>query len=116
MFVSWMALWVAFGVLGGRGLCVAPLLAGVSSARGLVAALASGLAFYAVSGIWTRFDPRTIDYPYHLLCWTIAFLPGFLALLLERKPRLVAGRTSFAKTRLHAIEPVACLTGNGSLP
>ena len=82
MFVSWMALWVAFGVLGGRWLGSHHSWL-ESLGRGLVAALASGLAFYAVSGIWTRFDPRTIDYPYHLLCWTIAFLPGFLALLLE---------------------------------
>jgi hypothetical protein len=84
MFVAWMAFWMGFGVLGGRGLSPRH---GVREAlvRGVLAALGSGLAFYAISGIWTNFDPRTIDYPYHLLCWTIAFLPGFLALLLEQK-------------------------------
>jgi hypothetical protein len=84
MFVLWMVLWAAFGVLGGRWLGPRHSLP-ESLARGLLAALGSGLAFYAVSGIWTRFDPRTIDYPYHLACWTIAFGPGFLALLLERR-------------------------------
>lgn len=83
MLVSWMALWVAFGVLAGRGLGVHHSWR-ESVSRGLVAALASGLAFYAISGIWTRFDPRTIHYPYHLACWTVAFAPGFLGLLLER--------------------------------
>ena len=45
----------------------------------------AGLAFYLVSGIWRHFDPHTIDYAYHFACWTVAFLPGFLALLLERR-------------------------------
>ncbi len=51
--------------------------------RGALAAVGSGLAFYLISGIWTRFDPKAIDYLYNFGCW--AFLPGFLALLLERQ-------------------------------
>ena len=83
MFVAWMGLWMGFGALGGRGLSSLHSLR-EALVRGGLAALGSGLAFYSVSGIWTHFDPASIDYPYHLLCWTIAFLPGFLALLLER--------------------------------
>jgi hypothetical protein len=86
MFVLWMALWLAFGLLGGRWLGPRQSF-GEALARGALAALGSGLAFYLVSGIWSRFDPLTIDYLYHFGCWTFAFLPGFLALLLERRPR-----------------------------
>ena len=49
--------------------------------RGVLAALTSGLAFYAISGIWTNPAPGGPNYAYNFLCWTIAFLPGFAALL-----------------------------------
>jgi len=84
MFVLWMALWLAFGLLGGRWLGPHHSMS-EALARGAAAAVGSGLAFYLVSGIWSRFDPLTIDYLYHFGCWTFAFLPGFLALLLERR-------------------------------
>jgi hypothetical protein len=85
MFVLWMALWAAFGVLEGRGLG-APLLAmGEAVTRGLLAAVGSGVAFYLISGIWTHPRPGGPDYVHHFLCWTIAFLPGFF-FLLARKP------------------------------
>ena len=84
MLVLWMALWLAFGLLGGRWLG-SRHSATEALARGIVAAVGSGLAFYLVSGIWSRFDPRTIDYAYNFGCWTLAFLPAFLALLLERR-------------------------------
>lgn len=85
MVVLWMALWLAFGLLGGRWLGSRQSLTEALT-RGAVAALGSGLAFYLVSGIWRDFDPRTIDYAYHFACWTLAFLPAFLALLVERRP------------------------------
>jgi hypothetical protein len=84
MFVSWMALWVGFAFVDGR------LRGGAGTrevlARGLLAAVGSGLAFYAVSGIWTRPAPGGPNYPYHYACWTIAFLPGLAALLLNARP------------------------------
>lgn len=84
MFLSWMALWAGFGLLYGRWLgAVAPWRE--SLLRGFAAAIASGLAFYAVSGIWMPFDPKARGYAYHFACWTIAFWPGFLALLLARR-------------------------------
>ncbi|HKZ33459.1 MAG TPA: hypothetical protein VJ648_14005 [Vicinamibacteria bacterium] len=86
MFVLWMALWLAFGLLGGRWLGSRHSTSEALT-RGTVAAVGSGLAFYLVSGIWRDFDPRTIDYAYHFGCWTLAFLPAFLALLLERPAR-----------------------------
>jgi hypothetical protein len=95
MFVSWMALWLGFAFLDAR------LRGGVRArelfARGLAAAVGSGLAFYAISGIWTKPAPGGPSYPYHFLCWTIAFLPGFGALLL--------GATTAAAPRSPASRP-----------
>lgn len=86
MFVLWMALWAAFGVLEGRGLGAPLLPPREAVVRGLLAALGSGIAFYLISGIWTRPRPGGPDYVHHFLCWTIAFLPGF-SFLLVPKPR-----------------------------
>lgn len=84
MFVLWMALWAAFGILNGRGLGGARSGTSAALARGGLAAVGSGIAFYAISGIWTRPAPGGPDYAYHFLCWTVAFLPGFVALLAGR--------------------------------
>jgi len=85
--VLWMALWAAFGFLIGRGLGGPPSRTGEALARGGLAAIGSGLAFYLISGIWSRPPPGGPDYAYHFLCWTVAFLPGFLALLVRRQER-----------------------------
>lgn len=83
MFVLWMALWAAFGVLSGRGLGEPREGFPNALGRGGLAAIGSGLAFYAISDIWSRPAPGGPDYAYHFLCWTIAFLPGFVPLLLR---------------------------------
>jgi hypothetical protein len=85
MFVLWMALWAAFALLQGRGLGEPVSPPGEALGRGALAAIGSGLAFYAISGIWTRSTPGPPDYAYHFYCWTVAFLPGFLALLVARR-------------------------------
>ena len=84
MFVLWMALWAAFGLLSGRGLGSPKSRTVEALARGGLAAIGSGLAFYAISGIWTQPAPGGPDYTHHFLCWTVAYLPGFLALLVRR--------------------------------
>ena len=81
MVASWAALWLGFALVDAR-------LRGRASARewllrGLAAAVGSGLAFWAISGIWTHPSPGGPRYAYNLLCWTLAFLPGFAALLLQ---------------------------------
>jgi hypothetical protein len=80
MFASWAALWLGFAIVDAR------LRGGVGRRevvlRGFVAAVGSGVAFYAISGIWTRPAPSGPDYMHHFLCWTVAFLPGLAALLL----------------------------------
>jgi hypothetical protein len=87
MFFVWFALWIALAAFDGR---VLRRRAGLPQiiARGLIAAIASGLAFYAISGIWFPFRPRGWDYVVHFVSWTIAYLPAFLALLLTREPRI----------------------------
>lgn len=78
MFVAWCLLWILFAFLDGSMLRSRPRPEAL--ARGAVAALCSGIAFYAVSGMWTRWDPATINYADHFWRWAVAFLPGFLAL------------------------------------
>jgi hypothetical protein len=53
--------------------------------RSTLAATGSGLGFYAISGIWFPFDPHGWDYARHFVSWTIAYLPGFAALLYEKR-------------------------------
>jgi hypothetical protein len=80
MFVMWTAVWMALGMLTGH-LYRQRMTRGVVLARGAFAAIASGLAFYLISGIWFPFDPRGWDYLVHFGAWTLAYLPGFAALL-----------------------------------
>ncbi|HSB62074.1 MAG TPA: hypothetical protein VLI67_10165 [Vicinamibacteria bacterium] len=87
MFPLWMALWAAFALLDARGLRSRPARPAGALARGALAAVGSGAAFYAISGIWTDPRPGGPDYARHFLSWTVAFLPGFLALLAGRRER-----------------------------
>jgi hypothetical protein len=52
--------------------------------RSALAAAGAGLAFYAISGIWMPFNPHGWDYARHYVCWTLAYLPAFAALLSKR--------------------------------
>ena len=85
MFVLWMALWIAFGVLDGRALADPRTSVSGALVRGVLAAVGSGAVFYAISGIWQRHPSGAGDYAYRFGCWTLAFLPGFLALLARRR-------------------------------
>jgi hypothetical protein len=80
MFVSWFGIWIALAVFNGRVLGHSQPV-GRMLIRGFVAAIASGIAFYAVSGIWFPFRPRGWDYAVHFGAWVVAYLPGFLALI-----------------------------------
>jgi hypothetical protein len=88
MFASWMALWVGFALVDAR------LGGGASTrdalVRGLLAATGSGLAFWAISDIWLGPATAGPSYAWNFACWTIAFLPGFAALLV--RPRRAAAR------------------------
>jgi hypothetical protein len=82
MFVLFFALWVALGLLTGRILQRRDSIRVVLICSAL-AAIGSGLGFYAISGIWFPFSPHGWDYAKHFLYWTIAYLPGFAALLVR---------------------------------
>jgi hypothetical protein len=83
MFVAWVALWVALGSINAR-LRQQPGGTRVALLRCTVAAVASGIAFYAISGIWAPLNPQGwVDYAVHFLSWTLAYLPAFGALLVE---------------------------------
>jgi hypothetical protein len=79
---AWMFLWILFAFLQHR---LRPIESAPASAlRGLAAAVLSGLAFYAISGIWTG-PPTAPAYARSVLSWSFAFLPGFLALFLTSR-------------------------------
>ena len=86
MFVVWIAMWLALAVLYAR-LSERQVGWGAVLGRGAAAAVTSGIAFYAISGIWRPFDPQGWDYAVHLGAWTAAYLPGFGALLISRAPQ-----------------------------
>jgi len=86
----WIGAWVALAALYGRlssmridseNVHDVTTNSRVVAGRGAIAAVASGLAFYAISGIWRPFDPQGWDYLVHFAAWTVAYLPGFAALL-----------------------------------
>ncbi|HJR57748.1 MAG TPA: hypothetical protein VJ813_00040 [Vicinamibacterales bacterium] len=77
MLPAWMLFWICFALL--QRFLVAETLPRALG-RGVVAAVLSGLAFYAISGIWTRPSPGGPNYLVHFLYWSFAFLPGFLTL------------------------------------
>jgi len=84
MFIVWIGVWMALGLLYARLSGVRPGTREVL-ARGAIAAVASGLAFYGISGIWRPFDPQGWDYAVHLGAWICAYFPGFAALLVARR-------------------------------
>ena len=80
LLAAWAAMWLAVAALdrwarGGDEPAAGAL------ARGVAAALLSGLAFWAVSGMWTA-PPPGPPYGLRFLYWTAAFWPGIAALLL----------------------------------
>ena len=86
MFPAWMFFWICFALLQAR---LGQQPSSTAIVRGLVAAILSGAAFYAISGIWTRPSPGGPNYGWNFLAWSFAFLPGFVALFVGlRRPSL----------------------------
>jgi hypothetical protein len=86
MFVSWVGLW--FGLawltayLATRGAGQTNLRTALL--RGAIAAVGSGLAFYALADIWMK-PPAVPNYSRNFSTWLVAFLPGALALLVGHR-------------------------------
>jgi len=81
MFVCWMAIWIALGMLD-RHLRGKRESVAFASLRGFLAATLSGAGFYPIYLLWT--SPDAPNYAVFFLAWTVAFLPGFLCLLVRR--------------------------------
>jgi hypothetical protein len=86
LFVMFVGLWVALGLLSGRVLQRRDSIRAVL-VRSVLAAIGSGLGFWTISGIWFPFNPHGWDYAVHFASWTVAYLPGFAALLVGGPPR-----------------------------
>jgi hypothetical protein len=82
MFPAWMLLWILFALL--QYWLSKKESIGTAVMRGTVAAVVSGAAFYAISGIWTNDSHTNPNLVRHFGAWTIAFLPGFAALFFRR--------------------------------
>ena len=78
MLPAWMFFWVCFAGL--QAFLRRKHNVAAAIATGLVAAVLSGLAFYSISGIWTRHNPGGPNYAWNFAAWTFAFFPGFAAL------------------------------------
>lgn len=83
MFFVWFGMWIGLCAFNERLNGRRSVLRS-SITRGVIAALTSAVAFYLISGIWFPFNPSGWDYLWHFAGWTIAYLPGFAALLVGR--------------------------------
>jgi hypothetical protein len=84
MLPAWMLFWICFALLQHF---FRPEGFNAALGRGVLAAVLSGLAFYAISGIWTHPSRGGPNYLVHFASWSFAFLPGFLVLFFSRSSR-----------------------------
>ena len=82
MFPAWMLLWILFAVLQQRLARKEAMTTAL--VRGVAAALLSGAAFYAISGIWINDSHTNPNLLRHFGAWSFAFVPGFAALFWRR--------------------------------
>ena len=85
LVAAWVFMWIVLAAVSAWVRKKLPSL-GEWIVPGLIAAVASGIAFYLVSGIWT--DPlrgATRNYLWHLAAWSIAWAPGITALTWSRR-------------------------------
>jgi hypothetical protein len=78
MLPAWMLFWILFAVLQQRLRREESMTRALI--RGIAAAVLSGVAFYAISGIWTSHAPGGSNYIVNFASWCVAFLPGFVCL------------------------------------
>ena len=81
LLITWAGMWLALALLL-RIAADRDEPAGRAVSRGVLAAVGSGLAFWAVADLWTGGD---MSYVGRLWRWTFAFLPGMLGLLVRRR-------------------------------
>jgi hypothetical protein len=88
MVAAWASLWVLLAVLDGSLLRSGSRSPGEMLARGLLAAVAGGLAFaLVVDTIWGRPGAGGRNYLVTFVAWVVAWTPGILALTLRARRR-----------------------------
>ena len=81
MFISWMVVWILLAVGEGFLLQSARRPWLNTLARGAIAAVISGVAFYAISGtVWGPPPAGGRNYVKHFAAWLVAWAPGILAI------------------------------------
>ena len=83
LFIAWIGVWLAFALLTNT-LSQTQETGSRTATRAVVAAGASGVAFWAVSGMWLGAHDPGPFFVRNFAYWIVAFLPGFVALLLGR--------------------------------
>jgi hypothetical protein len=84
---SWVIMWLILAALDGRWLRPARRPWNAVALRGLLAAVAGGVAFYLVLGtLWGRPPAGGRNYLVQFLAWAFAWAPGLLALTLDSLP------------------------------
>ncbi len=86
ILLAWMILWLAYAQIADAA---APMPEGTRRAifRGVLAAVLSGIGFWAISGIWLGPHDPGMFYWRNFGSWCIAFVPGYLALLAGRSSK-----------------------------
>jgi hypothetical protein len=84
---SWIGMWLIVAVLDGRWLrAPARRSWGEIAARGVLAAVVSGIAFYLVlNTLWGRPPATGKNYFLQFGAWVVAWAPGLLALTMGRR-------------------------------
>lgn len=84
LLATWAGMWLVIAALQRRARGSVESR-GRTIGRGVLAAVGSGLAFWAISGIWTAPSPDGPNLVTHFASWSFAFFPGFAALLVGHR-------------------------------
>lgn len=80
MLTAWIAVWLLLAVGEGRLVQRPPRAWSRILLSGVLAAVASGIAFYAISGIVWGHPHTPRNYVQQFACWLVAWAPGLLAI------------------------------------
>jgi len=86
MIAAWALVWLLLAFGEGRLLHRTRRSWGSVLTRGVIAAVLSGVAFYAISGtIWGRAPAGGRNYLQHFVAWIVAWAPGMIAIAVTRR-------------------------------
>jgi hypothetical protein len=86
MFAAWVIVWLILAYGEGRLLQEPARPWSAVLTRGMIAAVLSGVAFYAISGtVWGRPPAGGRNYLKHFAAWLVAWAPGMMAIGAPRR-------------------------------